>query len=390
MKITIVGAGYVGFSLSVLMSKKHEVICLENDEEKINKIKNNNSPIEDKEIDKFLEKENLNLTATNDKVLAYKDRDYIIISTPTNYDSNMKSFDTKSVERVLSDIFDKTERSTVIIKSTIPLGFTEKMRKKFKSKKIIFSPEFLREGKALWDNLYPSRIVVGSMSNEGINFGKILLDCSNKDNNDVPIHYMNSNEAEAIKLFSNTYLAMRIAYFNELDTFCEINNLDALKVIEGVCEDSRIGNYYNNPSFGYGGYCLPKDTKQLLNEFENIPNELIQAIVRSNSVRKDYVAKNILRQNPKIVGIYRLIMKTGSDNFRESAILGIIERLVKLEVNIMIYEPMLKTSSFLGCKITSDIDVFKSKSDIIVSNRMDNILLDVKSKVYTRDIFNKN
>lgn len=390
MKITVVGAGYVGFSLSVLLATKYDVICLEVDEQKIQKISNKISPIKDNEASKYLENENLNLVATNNKSLAYENRDYIIISTPTNFDTKTKNFDTQSVENVLVDIFSKNEDPTVIIKSTIPFGFTKKMRNKFQNKKIIFSPEFLREGKALFDNLYPSRIVLGCDSIEAVKFGKILLECSKKSESEISVLYMDSSEAEAIKLFSNSYLAMRIAYFNELDTFCEENGLKTSNVIQGMCEDNRIGNYYNNPSFGYGGYCLPKDTKQLLNEFGSIPNELVSAIVKSNSTRKSYIATQILKQNPKNIGIHRLIMKEGSDNFRESAILEIIEKLTNEKVNIFIYEPLLEVKKFIGCEIIDDIEVFKSSCDLIISNRIEDSLLDVKSKVYTRDVFRQD
>lgn len=390
MKICVVGAGYVGLSLAVLLAQKYEVVALDIDSDKIKSINNRNSPINDIELEDYLQNKSLKLNATLDKKQAYLHADYVIISTPTNYDSIKGSFDTLAVENVISDCISVNESAFIIIKSTIPIGFTDRIRIKFKKKDIIYSPEFLRESKALYDNLHPSRIVIGSNSNKALDFGKMLINCSLESENDVQLFDMDSKEAEAVKLFSNTFLATRISFFNELDSFAETNNLSSKKIIEGVSADKRIGNYYNNPSFGYGGYCLPKDTKQLLDNFNDIPNNIIKAAVESNQTRKDFIVNSILNKKPGTVGIYRLIMKEKSDNFRESAVLDIVEKLKKKKVKIIIYEPFINDSYYKEIEVISDIKSFVSKSDLIIANRLSIELNDVKHKVYSRDIFQEN
>ncbi|ASG68514.1 UDP-glucose 6-dehydrogenase [Francisella halioticida] len=388
MKVTVAGAGYVGLSNAVLLAQHNKVIIYDIDCKKVEMLQNRLSPIEDKEIDEYLKNRKLNLKATSDIKEAYKDADYIIISTPTDYNTVTNRFDTESIERVVIDVLEINPDAIMVIKSTIPIGYTEKVRKKFNALNIIFSPEFLREGKALLDNLYPSRIVVGDKSDRAMIFAGLLVRGAIKK--DVPVLYTNSTEAEAIKLFSNSYLAMRVAYFNELDSYSEKFNLCTKDIIEGVGLDPRVGKYYNNPSFGYGGYCFPKDTKQLRASFLEVPNALINAIVDSNEIRKEFITNQIISKKPKIVGVYRLIMKQESDNFRYSAILDIIDRLQVKKVNIVIYEPVLKENNFRGLKVVNDLDSFKILSSLIVANRVDETLLDVIDKVYTRDIFNSD
>ncbi len=390
-KIAVVGMGYVGLSNAILLSQNHEVVIHDIDPKKIEKLNNKVSPIKDKEIQDFLENKELNLIAKIDKDSVYKDAQYTLIAVPTDYDETKDYFDTSLVEKVIEDALEINSESIIIIKSTVPIGFTKKMREKFNTKNIIFSPEFLREGSALNDNLHPSRIIVGDMSKKGKVFAELLVEGS--VDKDVNVLFTNSTEAEAVKLFSNTFLAMRVAFFNELDSFAEFNDLDSRQIIEGICLDPRIGSHYNNPSFGYGGYCLPKDTKQLSANFSNIPNSLIRSIVDSNSIRKDFITNSIIKRNPKIVGIYRLIMKKGSDNFRLSAILGVINRLKNEKVQIIIYEPYLNEkniNSFADFKVEADLDLFKSSCDLVIANRMSKELKDIENKVYTRDLFRSN
>ena len=387
--ITVVGAGYVGLSIGVLFAaNNNKVKILEIDKSKINKINESISPIRDELITKYLTKNNLSIYATDNQQKAFENSDYVIIATPTNLDENSGNFDTSSVDQSVEECLKYNKSANIVIKSTLPIGHTEKLQKIHDTKNIIFSPEFLREGNAMHDNLFPSRIVIGSNTKAAKTFGKLLIDSSSK--NDVDVIYTDSTEAESIKLFSNTYLAMRVAFFNELDSFAENNNLDSKKIIDAISLDKRIGNIYNNPSFGYGGYCLPKDTKQLLTNFKNTPQSIIDAIIKSNKLRKDHVTDKILKSNPNVVGFYRLTMKFNSDNFRDSATLSIIKRIKNSIPEIVIYEPLIEEVTFMGYKVISDLHEFKSCCDVIVANRVDKDIEDVMSKVYSRDIYNES
>lgn len=388
MKIAIAGTGYVGLSIATLLSQKNEVVALDIIPEKVEMINKRISPIKDEYIEKYFEEKKLNLKATLDYKEAFEDATFIIISTPTNYDEEKNYFDTSSVENIIEKVLSVNLNATMIIKSTIPVGFVEKMKKKYKINNLIFSPEFLREGKALYDNLYPSRIIVGEKSERAKQFAELMKSSALKE--EIPTLFMNNTEAEAVKLFANTFLALRVAYFNELDTYAEVKGLNTKDIIEGVCLDPRIGNYYNNPSFGYGGYCLPKDTKQLLANYKDVPENLIEAIVKSNDTRKKHIANQILKKHPKTVGIYRLTMKTNSDNFRASAVQDIIEMIKQKEIQIIIYEPTLNQTTFNNCLVENDLESFCIKCDVIIANRLDSSLYKVKDKVYTRDLFSRD
>lgn len=388
MKIAVAGTGYVGLSLATLLSQKNEVVALDVIPEKVEMVNNKICPIKDKEIEEFFKTKELNLKATLDYKEAFKGAKFVIISTPTNYDDEKKYFDTSSVEDIIKKVINMGIDTTMVVKSTIPVGFIKNMKEKYNIDNIMFSPEFLREGHALYDNLYPSRIIVGEKSSRAGEFANLLKEASLKE--DVVVKFMDSTEAEAVKLFANTYLALRVAYFNELDTYAEIKGLNTKDIIEGVCLDSRIGSHYNNPSFGYGGYCLPKDSKQLLANFDNVPQNIIRAIERANRTRKKHITEMIMRKDPEVVGIYRLTMKSGSDNFRASAIQEIIERLKLEGVDIVIYEPTLNKDTFNGCKVIKDFKEFSNKSDVILANRFEEELKEVEEKVYTRDIFSRD